>query len=93
MHPIKEKNGKPTGSERIDLPAFDLYRKNIGHRNDDKRISIFAYDIRTSTYHAVTLKNIICKISMKNRYELTFIPSGMDSLGQDKRDITRSMII
>ena len=24
---------------------------------------------------------------------LTFIPNGMESLGQDKRDITRSMII
>ena len=25
MHPIKDKHGKPTGSERIFLPAFDLY--------------------------------------------------------------------
>ena len=30
---------------------------------------------------------------MTDSNELTFIPYGMDSLGQDKRDITRSMII
>ena len=93
MHPITDKNGKPTGSERIVLPPFDLYSKNIGHGNGDQRISTFAYEIRTTPDHAVTLKNILCKISMTESTELTFIPYGMDSLGQDKRDITRSMII
>ena len=30
---------------------------------------------------------------MTDSNELTFIPYGIDSLGQEKRDITRSMII
>ena len=93
MHPIKDKNGKPTGSERIVLPAFDLYSKNIGHGNGDQRINTFSYEIRTSPDHAVTLKNILGKISITDSNELTFIPYGMDSLGQDKIDITRSVII
>ena len=93
MYPIIDKNGKPTGSERIILPRFDLYSKDIGHGNGDQRISTFAYEIRTFPDHAVTLKNILCKISMTDSNELTFIPYGMYSLGKDKRDITRSMII
>ena len=64
MYPIKDKNGKSTGSERIVLPALDLYSKNIGHGNGDQRISTLAYEIRTSPDHAVNLKNILCKISM-----------------------------
>ena len=48
MQPIKDKNGKPTRSERIALPAFDLYSKKIGHGNSDQRISTFAYEIRIS---------------------------------------------
>ena len=56
MNPIKDRNGKPTGSKRIVLPALDLYSKTIGHRNNDQRISTFAYKIRTSPDYAVTLK-------------------------------------
>ena len=82
MHPIKDKNRKPTGSERIALPAFDLYSKKIVHGNGYQRISTFAYEIRISSDHTVTFKNIICKISMTDSNELTFIPYGMDSLGQ-----------
>ena len=93
MHPIKDKNGKPTGSERIVLPVFDLYSKDIGHGNGDQRISAFAYEIRTSPDHAVTLKNVLYKISMTDSNELTLIPYEMNSLGQEKRNITRSMII
>ena len=93
MHPILDTKGKPTGSKRIVLPAFDLYSKNIGNGNGDQRISTFAYEIRTSPENAITLKSILCKISMTESNELTFIPYGMDSLGKETRDITRSMII
>ena len=85
MHSIKDKNGKPTGLERIVLSAFDLYSKHIGHGNGDQCIITVAYKIRTYLDHAVTLKNILCKISMTDSNELTFIPYGMDSLGQDKK--------
>ena len=61
MHPIKDKNGKPTGSERIVLHVFDLYSKNIGHGNDDQHISTFAYEIKTSPDHVVTLKKFSAK--------------------------------
>ena len=93
MHSITDKNGKPTESEHIVLPTFDLYSKNIGHGNGDQRISIFVYEIRTSPDHAVTLKNILCKISMTDINEIAFISYGMDPLGPKKRDLTRSMII
>ena len=93
MYPILDSKGKPTGSERIILPAFDLYSKNIGHGNGDQRISTFAHGIRISPKHAIILKNILCKISMNDKNEMTFIPYGMDSLGTETRDITRTMII
>ena len=89
MHPILVTKGKPTGSERIALPAFDLYSKNIGHGNGDHRISTFAYEIRTSPENAITLKNIFCKISMTESNDLTFIAYRMDSLGKDIRDINQ----
>ena len=93
MHPILDSKRKPTGSERIILPTFDPYSKNIGHGNGDQRISTFVYEIRTSPENAIILKNILCKISMNDRNEMTFIPYGMDSLGTETRDITRTMII
>ena len=58
MDPIKDKNGKPTRSERIALPAFDLYSKKIGHGNSDQRISTFAYEIRISP-NAISLFSFI----------------------------------
>ena len=78
MYPILDSKVKPTGSERIILPAFDLYNKNIGHGNGDQRISTFAYEIRTSPENVIILKNILCKISMTDKNEMTFIPHGMD---------------
>ena len=56
MHPIRDKNRKPTGMEYIVLSAFDLYSKNIGLGNGDQRISIFVYEIRTSPENIVILK-------------------------------------
>ena len=67
--------------------------KNIGHGNGDQRISIFAYEIRTSPENTIILKNILCKISMTDNNKMTFIPYCMDSLGTETRDNTRSMII
>ena len=93
MHPILDTKGKPAGSERILWPAFDLYSKNIGHGNSDQRISTFAYEFKISPENAITLINILYKISMTESNDLTFIPYGMDSLGKDTWDITRSMII
>ena len=61
MHPILVTKGKPTGSERIVLPAFDLDSKNIDHGNGDQRIITFAYDIRTSPGNTITLKKFSVK--------------------------------
>ena len=93
MYPILDSKGKPTGSERIKFPAFDPYSKNIGHGNGDQRISTFVYEIRTSPENAIILKNILCKISINDKNEMTFIPYGMDSLGTEIRDIARTIII
>ena len=64
MYPILVTKGKPTGSKRIVLPAFDLDSKNIDHGNGDQRIITFAYEIRTSPENVITFKNILCKILM-----------------------------
>ena len=59
MHPILDTKGKSTESETIVLLAFDLYSKKIGHGNCDQRISIFAYEIKTSPENSIVLKKIL----------------------------------
>ena len=56
-------------------------------------ISTFDYEIRTSHENVVIKKKNPCKILMSDNNEPSFIPYGMDSLGSEIRDITRSMII
>ena len=72
------------GKERLILPTFDLYGKLIGDDNGDKRITAFAYKIRTNPKHALILVNILNKIAMKEANGLKFISYGFKSMGNKK---------
>ena len=42
-HKIKDKDDQPTGRQRIVIPSFDLYIKEVGVGSRPNRITIFAY--------------------------------------------------
>ena len=48
IHQIKYNKGNPTGKQKIVIPTFDLYSKEVGDGNGNERVTIFAYEIRTS---------------------------------------------
>jgi len=47
IHQVKDNKGNPTGQQKIILPAFDLYSKEVGDGNGNERVTTFAYEIRT----------------------------------------------
>ena len=75
---IKDNEGNPTGKQRILIPAFDIYSKEIGEGQGRDRVTTFAYEIRTSPENSTMLKNLLCKISSENILDLKFIPYGLD---------------
>ena len=58
IHQIKGIEGKPTGQQKIVIPTFDLYSKEVGDGNGNERVTQFAYEIRTSPTNANMLKNL-----------------------------------
>ena len=56
---ITDKDGKPTGKQRILILLFDLYSKKVDDGTGIKRITIFAYEIRTSLKNNTMLKNVL----------------------------------
>ena len=61
VHQIKDSAGKPTVKQRIIVPVFDLYSKEIGDSNGNKRERVItsAYEIRNSPDNANMLKNLL----------------------------------
>ena len=55
---ISDNEGKPTG-KKILITVFDLYSKEISDDTGIKRITTFAYEIRTSPDNATMLKKSI----------------------------------
>ena len=47
IYQIMNSLGKSTGKQKILIPAFDLYSKEIGNGNGNKSVITFAYEIRT----------------------------------------------
>ena len=68
IHQIKDSSGNNTGKQKIVIPAYDLYGKEIGDGNENDRVTTYAYEIRTSPTNANMLKNILCKISNDGKY-------------------------
>ena len=56
IHQIKDSTGKLTGKQKIIIPAFDLYNKEVGDGNGNERVTTFAYEICTSLDNANMLK-------------------------------------
>ena len=83
IHQIKDSSGKTTGQQKIVIPAYDLYGKEIGDGNGNDRVTTYAYEIRTSPTNANMLKNILCKISNDGKSNLRFIPYGIHSLSKE----------
>ena len=46
---IEDSQGKPTGKQRILIPTFDLYSKNISDNTCRKFNTTFAYEILTTS--------------------------------------------
>ena len=40
---IKDAEGNPTGKQRIVIPAFDIYSKEVGKGQGRDRVTTFAY--------------------------------------------------
>ena len=83
IHQIKDSSGNNTGQQKIVIPAYDLYGKEIGDGNGHDRVTTHAYEIRTSPTNANMLKKILCKISNDGKSNLRFIPYGIHSLSKE----------
>ena len=75
IHTEKDSNGKET--DRIIIPAFDLYGKEVGDSNRRERITTHVQEICISPKNAEMLKNLFCKISNEGNTNLKFIPYGI----------------
>ena len=73
IHQIKDNKVKLTGKQKIVIPAFDLFSKKVGDGNGNERVTIFAYEIRTSPTNANMLKKLLCTISKEGNSKLRFI--------------------
>ena len=82
IHQIKDNKGKPTGQQKIAIPSFDVYSKEVGDGNGNKRVTTFANEIRTSPTSANMLKNLLCKIFNEGNSKLRCIPYGIQSLSK-----------
>lgn len=80
IHQIIDSAGKPTDKQKIVIPAFDLYYKEIGDGNGNERVSTFSYEIRTSPNNANMLKNLLYKISNEDNFNIRFISYVIQSI-------------
>ena len=78
IHEVKDKEGNPTGKQKIVIPAFDLYSKEVGEGQGYDRITTLAYEIRTSQENAVMLKSLLCQVSSAKVLDLKFVPYRLD---------------
>ena len=78
IHEVKDKDGNPTGKQKIVIPAFDLYSKEVGEGQGYDRITTLAYEIRTSPENAIMLKSLLCQVSSAKVLDLKFVPYGLD---------------
>lgn len=78
IHEEKDVNGSETGKERITIPAFDLYGKEVDDGNRRERITTHAYEIRASPKTAEMFKNLLCKISNEGNTNLKPISYGIN---------------
>ena len=88
---IKDNEGNPIGKQRIMIPAFDIYSKEVDESLGRNRVTTFTYEIRISPASSGMLKNLMCQISSENILDLKFIPYGLDK--QTNQRILREIIL
>ena len=47
------------GKQRLIIPVFDFYSNNVGDGTENKHITTFAYEVRTSPTNATIVKKTI----------------------------------
>ena len=57
---MKENTTRDNTTQKIVIPAFDVYHKIFNSSNGIYRITTTVYEIKTSPIHAATLQSIIC---------------------------------
>ena len=82
IHKERDTSRNKTGKERIIIPVFELYEKEIGDCNRRERITTHIYEIRTSPKNAEMLKNLLIKISNEGNTNLKFIPHGIHAVSK-----------
>lgn len=60
---MKKNTTRDNTTQEIVIPTFDVHHKVFDFGNEEDRITMTFYQIRTSSTHNVTLKRIICKAS------------------------------
>ena len=78
IHEVKDMEGNPTGKQKIVIPTFVLYSKEVGKGQGYDRITTLTYEIRTSPENAVMLKSLLCQVSSAKVLDLKFVPYGLD---------------
>lgn len=63
IHQDFDSTGNPTGKERVILPTFDLYNREVGDRNGKYHVTSFSYEIRYAPKNAYMLKHLLRKVS------------------------------
>ena len=58
LHEIKDTVDQPAGKQRIVIPVFDLYSKEVGTGSGPNRVTTFTYEIRTSPDNSIMLKKL-----------------------------------
>lgn len=75
---IKDSEGRPTGKQRISIPLFDLYSKEISEGQGHDSVTTIAYEIRTSPANSTMLNSLLSQISPEIILDLKFILYGLD---------------
>ena len=88
---MTDNEGKATGKQRIVIPSFDLYSKEIDDSIGNSRLTTFAYEIRTAPDDVIMLKNLLRKISSKTTNDIKPIPCALNTI--TKKETMRGIII
>ena len=78
IHEVNDKEDNSTGKQKLMIPVFDLYSKEVGEEQEYDCITILAYEIRTSPENSVILKSLLCEVSNAKVLDLKLITYILD---------------
>ena len=77
---VTDKEGKSIGKQRIVIPTFDFYSKEVGDWTKTKRVTIFTYKKELRVLNLQWYKTLLCKISSESTNNEKNIPYGLNIL-------------